>query len=52
MLNDGFYGYIFVLKRNDYFILTYLRNKGTNVSDDVTIEWNYESNILEKQKSP
>lgn len=49
---DGFYGYIFVLKKNDYFVLSYLRNNGKNISDDITIEWNYDYNILETQKVP
>lgn len=50
--NDGFYGYLFVLKKNDYIVLSYLRNNGANVSDDITIEWNYDKNILESQKLP
>jgi hypothetical protein len=52
VLEDGFYGYLFVLKKNDYFVLSNLGNKGANVSDDITIEWNYDKNILETQKLP
>jgi hypothetical protein len=52
VFNEGFYGYLFVLKKNDYFVLSYLRNKGSNISDDITIEWNYENNVLEVQKVP
>lgn len=52
VFNEGFYGYLFVLKKNDYFVLSYLRNKGSNISDDITIEWNYENNILEVQNVP
>ena len=52
VFSDGFYGYIFVLKKNDYFVLSYLRNNGLNVSDDITIEWSYIKNILESQKLP
>lgn len=52
VFNDGFYGYLFVLKKNDYFVLSYLRNNGSNISDDISIEWNYQDNILEVQKVP
>lgn len=52
VFSDGFYGYLFVLKKDDYFVLSYLRNNGANVSDDITIEWNYDKNILESQKHP
>lgn len=52
VFRDGFYGYLFVLKKNDYFVLSYLRNNGKNVSDDITIEWSYDKNILESQKLP
>ena len=52
VFSDGFYGYLFVLKKNDYFVLSYLRNNGANVSDDITIEWSYDKNILESQKLP
>lgn len=50
--SDGFYGYLFVLKKNDYFVLSYLTKNGANVSDDITIEWSYDKNILEYQKTP
>lgn len=52
VFSNGFYGYFFVLKKPDYFVLSYLRNNGVNVSDDITIEWNYDKNILETQKLP
>lgn len=52
VFSDGFYGYLFVHKKNDYFVLSYLRNNGANVSDDITIEWIYDKNILETQKLP
>jgi len=41
-----------VLKKNDYYVLSYLRNNGANVSDDINIEWIYDKNILETQKLP
>jgi hypothetical protein len=47
-----FYGYMFIVKKNDYFILTYYRKNGTIPSDNITIEWNYDKNILEFQKVP
>ena len=52
VFSDGFYGYKFVLKKNEYIVLSYYRNKGANVSDDITIEWNYDRNLLEVQKAP
>ena len=35
---DGFWGYQIVLKKDKYFVLSYLSNKGKNISDDITIE--------------
>jgi hypothetical protein len=52
VLKDGFYGYRFVMKNKDYIVLSYLTNKGKNVSDDITIEWNYKKLLMEVQKEP
>ena len=52
VLKDGFWGYMFILKKSDYFVLSCYGNNGTDVSDDITIEWNYDKNILELQKIP
>jgi len=49
---DGFYGYKFILKEDDYVVLSYYSNNGINISDDITIEWNYGKHILEIQKVP
>lgn len=49
---EGFYGYKIVLVKADYFIVNCLTNLGANVSDDVTIEWNYQQDLLEVQKAP
>jgi hypothetical protein len=48
----GFYGYKIVLIKADYFVVNCLTNLGANVSDDVTIEWNYQKGMLEVQKVP
>ena len=47
-----FYGYRIILMKNDNLVLSYLRNGGVNVSDDITIQWNYKSKILETIKIP
>jgi hypothetical protein len=52
VLKDGFWGYKFILKKSDYLVLSCYGNFGTDVSDDITIEWNYDKNILEMQKIP
>ena len=52
VFKENFYGYMFIKKGMDYFTLSYLRNKGKNVSDDIRIIWNYEYNILENEKIP
>jgi len=49
---DNFYGYKIELKKNDYFVLVYLQNNGLNISDPVTIEWNYSDEIFEIMKTP
>lgn len=49
---EGFYGYKIVLKKDDYIVLTYLSNGGKNVSDDLTIAWNYNLKIFELMKTP
>lgn len=36
----GFYGYEVIMIKNNYLVISYLRNQGNNVSDDITIEWN------------
>jgi hypothetical protein len=52
LYSKNFYGYKFVLKKNDYFILSGLGNKGKDISDNINIEWNYEKKILEVLKLP
>ena len=52
VFGEGFFGYRILLKKQDYIVLSYLRNTGANVSDDITIEWNYDHNVLEVQKVP
>lgn len=52
VLQKGFFGYKVVLKRGDYFVLSYLTNGGKNVSDDITVEWNGQHGMLEVQKAP
>lgn len=49
---DLFYGYKFLLKNRDSFTISYLQNNGRNVSDDITIEWNYNQNRMELMKNP
>ncbi|MBN2035705.1 MAG: hypothetical protein JW768_03085 [Chitinispirillaceae bacterium] len=50
--NDKFYGYTFVLKRNDYFVVRLYGDSGRTVSDNITIEWNDGAKIMEVQKTP
>jgi hypothetical protein len=52
VLDEGFYGYVFILKKTDYITIMNLGNKGANVSDYMTIEWNYQNDLLELQKTP
>lgn len=52
VFSEGFYGYIVVLAKDDYIVINYLRNEGKNVSDDVTIEWNYVEKKFQMMKSP
>ena len=49
---EGFYGYKVVLAKDDYIVINYLRNKGKNVSDDITIEWNYAEKKFQMMKAP
>jgi hypothetical protein len=49
---EGFYGYRFVVKNKDGFILTALGDSGKSVSDDIWIKWNNPKNIFEVQKTP
>jgi hypothetical protein len=49
---DEFWGYKFILKKKDYIVISYLSNKGKNVSDDITIEWNNLDGMLEIMKEP
>lgn len=49
---NGFYGYVFRVKEQDYFTVSYLRNSGRNISDDITVEWNPQANRLELMKLP
>ena len=49
---DEFWGYRFDLKKQDYFVLTALHNKGANVSDAIYIKWNYIDQIFEVRKTP
>jgi hypothetical protein len=52
VVEEGFYGYKFVIYRNDYFVLSYFQNKGANISDNISINWNYDLKILEVLKTP
>jgi len=52
VFNEGFYGYKVIMKKNDYIVLSYLRNYGKDVSDDITIEWNYKEGLFELMKAP
>lgn len=45
--NDKFYGFQFSAVFDDYFVLHGLANNGREISDDVTVKWNYEKNIFE-----
>ena len=48
----NFYGYSFVLRKDKYIVLSYLRNKGENISDNITIQWNELSNRFQVLKTP
>jgi hypothetical protein len=48
--NINFYGYEFTRIEKDAFIVHLLTNNGKNVSDDFTVEWNYDKNIFEIQR--
>ncbi len=50
--NNHFYGYKLELKKDDYFVTTYLQNEGRNVSDPITIEWNDLDKVFEKRNIP
>lgn len=52
VLKTGFWGYLFVLKKDDYFVLSNLGDNGKTVSDDIILEWNYGDKILEVLKVP
>jgi len=49
---NDFWGYRFELKRQDYFILTALHDKGKSVSDPIEIKWNDRDKIFEVSKTP
>jgi hypothetical protein len=46
------YGYRFVSKKDDSFILQALHNKGNSVSDNIWIKWNEDKSIFEVEKAP
>lgn len=50
--SSGFYGYKVLLKAPDHIVVNYMSNGGKNVSDDVTIGWNYEAGRFELEKAP
>ena len=52
VFKDGFYGYKVVMKENDYIVLNSLRDFGERVSDDITIEWDYDEGLFELMKAP
>ena len=49
---DGFWGYKVIMAKDDYIVINYLRNAGKNVSDDITIKWNYNEQKFQMLKTP
>ena len=43
-----FYGYKIILTKPDYVVLSYLTNDGKNVSDDITIEYDYKQHKFKR----
>jgi hypothetical protein len=49
---QGFFGYKVILMKNDYIVLVLVNDNGEGVSDNLTIEWNYEEKMFELLKTP
>ncbi len=50
--SENFFGYKVILSGLDYFVLQGLFNNGSEVSDDINLNWNYDKNLLEVMKMP
>lgn len=47
--DPGFYGYKVANLAADHVVLTYIRNKGKSVSDDIMIKWDGDSGAFHKR---
>jgi hypothetical protein len=47
--DPGFYGYKIASLASDHVLLTYVRNKGKSVSDNIIIKWNSDSAAFHKR---
>ena len=48
----GFYGYRFISKNKDGFVLQALHDSGKSVSDNIWIKWDNPKKLFEVQKAP
>lgn len=49
---ENHYGYRFVLKKNNYFVIIALNDEGNGVSDNINIMWNEKKKLFEVLKTP
>jgi hypothetical protein len=49
---EGFFGYRFVSKNKDGFVLQALHDEGKSVSDNIWVKWNDKKKVFEVQKVP
>jgi hypothetical protein len=49
---NDFHGYKCVIKRDDYIVLVMVDAQGREYSDNITIEWDYESKKFQLQQGP
>lgn len=50
--SKNFYGFYMVHKGSDYFVVGGTFNEGKSISDDLTIEWDYQKELLSLLKLP
>ena len=49
---EDFMGYKIILEKSDYIVFVMVDEFGRGASDDLTIEWNYNTNQFELMKTP
>jgi hypothetical protein len=49
---NNFFGWTFLLKKKDSFVLNLYYDQGKSIADNVNIDWNYDKKLFEVLKAP